>query len=567
MPLINGMKMACEPCIRGHRSTKCTHASERLMVPVRKPGRPLSQCPHPGGQACMCGSVTAAIPRKQTCGCGGESSTATKSATPVVSHTSISELPSPTKSTFKVQKFTRPPPGNRKQSYDPANFERMDMSSVNIISYKQQIPNMPLSISAPGGYPMVGQPQVYGYPPQYGNIQAQLNHVTMQPLPMPYNSSPIMGINGFSNGSIQEKETYTIESPISAPVIYNNGNTTTVMKAGSCCAPPPPPLTPVNGNHINKVQTNGRSSVSSNGGSCCASKQKTHHQTSSTGTTTSEPEELQVSSCCSSKPTQAMKRETTSTNGTPINTNPPSPTHIMAQGNMPFAQPFYPQYLPNDPTVFIYPPTYGSFQNPLQPSAWRESMRTNNYSSHSPLPMPDTTYNGSQISDAPDTVHTCCCGDSCECVGCAAHPYNDASQSYVRSAYQSMTTDHSGGDLYTNGQSHTNGVENGNGNGKIVEPVASPTAHTPSSTTSGNAEEQSLSASDFFFVNYPFSSDGCGGDTMSCLCGDDCECLGCTIHRQPIPGMPCGGEENTCPCGDNCECIGCTIHQSMRASA
>ncbi|KAK2074528.1 hypothetical protein P8C59_008728 [Phyllachora maydis] len=42
MPFINGQKMACGPCIRGHRSTKCTHASERVMVPVRKPGRPLS---------------------------------------------------------------------------------------------------------------------------------------------------------------------------------------------------------------------------------------------------------------------------------------------------------------------------------------------------------------------------------------------------------------------------------------------------------------------------------------------------------------------------------------------
>ncbi|RAL59213.1 hypothetical protein DID88_006668 [Monilinia fructigena] len=42
--------MSCEPCIRGHRSTKCTHANERLMVPVRKPGRPLSACPHPRDQ-------------------------------------------------------------------------------------------------------------------------------------------------------------------------------------------------------------------------------------------------------------------------------------------------------------------------------------------------------------------------------------------------------------------------------------------------------------------------------------------------------------------------------------
>ncbi|KAI1341297.1 hypothetical protein F5Y15DRAFT_30256 [Xylariaceae sp. FL0016] len=47
MPIFqNGKKMACEPCIRGHRSTNCTHADSRVMLEVRKPGRPLSHCPH-----------------------------------------------------------------------------------------------------------------------------------------------------------------------------------------------------------------------------------------------------------------------------------------------------------------------------------------------------------------------------------------------------------------------------------------------------------------------------------------------------------------------------------------
>jgi hypothetical protein len=116
-------------------------------------------------------------------------------------------------------------------------------------------------------------------------------------------------------------------------------------------------------------------------------------------------------------------------------------------------------------------------------------------------------------------------------------------------------------DPYSNG--NTPSVGNGNGvmpmQPQTVDAVSSPTAHTPSSSTSGTGEEQSLSASDFFFVNYPFASDGCGGDTQSCPCGDDCQCLGCTIHNQPT--IPCGGEEGDCPCGDDCECIGCEIHK------
>ena len=31
-----------EPCMRGHRSSKCTH-TDRILVQVRKPGRPLSE--------------------------------------------------------------------------------------------------------------------------------------------------------------------------------------------------------------------------------------------------------------------------------------------------------------------------------------------------------------------------------------------------------------------------------------------------------------------------------------------------------------------------------------------
>ena len=50
-----------EPCMRGHRSSKCTH-SDRILVQVRKPGRPLSSCPHPSGQ-CNCGGVRMAIPK------------------------------------------------------------------------------------------------------------------------------------------------------------------------------------------------------------------------------------------------------------------------------------------------------------------------------------------------------------------------------------------------------------------------------------------------------------------------------------------------------------------------
>lgn len=38
-------KWACEACVRGHRATRCDHF-DRWMVRVKKPGRPLRDCPH-----------------------------------------------------------------------------------------------------------------------------------------------------------------------------------------------------------------------------------------------------------------------------------------------------------------------------------------------------------------------------------------------------------------------------------------------------------------------------------------------------------------------------------------
>ncbi|KAF2230847.1 hypothetical protein EV356DRAFT_508157 [Viridothelium virens] len=49
------LKQDSGPCIRGHRSSKCEH-KDRVLVEVRKPGRPLSACPHPPG-SCNCDQI------------------------------------------------------------------------------------------------------------------------------------------------------------------------------------------------------------------------------------------------------------------------------------------------------------------------------------------------------------------------------------------------------------------------------------------------------------------------------------------------------------------------------
>ncbi|KAF1831158.1 hypothetical protein BDW02DRAFT_65361 [Decorospora gaudefroyi] len=80
---VNGerKKVACGPCIRGHRSSKCDHR-DRVLVEVRKPGRPLSSCPHPSG-SCSCERIVInyTIPKTSECACPSERAPPTATVT------------------------------------------------------------------------------------------------------------------------------------------------------------------------------------------------------------------------------------------------------------------------------------------------------------------------------------------------------------------------------------------------------------------------------------------------------------------------------------------------------
>ncbi|GKT44214.1 protein GRISEA [Colletotrichum spaethianum] len=582
MPLINGQKMACpalcillivrepriplgpeadpfhpsplsEPCIRGHRSTKCTHANERLMVPVRKPGRPLSTCPHPPARGCGCGSVTAAIPRKQKCGCGSSTGTPTteSSSSVVKAESPASDAPpmSPTKApaSFRVQK-TAAKSASRKQSFDPANLERMDAANINILPpYDMaQANHMPHANGTMPGMPALRPGMEYGAMPIMGGVNGGFHQPIMYPMFPQHMPGPMFPHGATMSMPRTNGASSTTSAPtpasIPAPVVTANG--------GSCCsgktngavkpAPPPPSLT-----------------SASTGGSCCSGPGKAEGTSTQPSSVSSSPKtqpKSKTGGCCSSKPPTIDTNVVTNGHHHMSNGHmSPSPSSAIAMS--PFQTPIglpqgmYHSYF--QPTIFTYPPQYGSFMSPLQPEQWKQTMEALQYGQ--PVPQP-AAYNmppnplfasdGTTPTIPESTSHTCGCGDGCQCVGCAAHPYNDATQDYVRSAYFSMQEDSYG---MTNGVNGTNGhseavIANSTGSRGVETPTngeaggSPPAPQTPSDTTSGLSEEQALSASDFFFVTYPFSGEGCAGETLSCPCGDDCQCLGCSIHNtSPIP--------------------------------
>ncbi|KAJ6442063.1 copper-sensing transcription factor [Purpureocillium lavendulum] len=518
MPLINGQKMACEPCIRGHRSTKCTHANERLMVPVRKPGRPLSSCPHPSSRPCSCAAVTAAIPRKQKCRCGTSEPAPAETKSDKDAANGELTPPSPSKATssaFRVQKQASRGGSSRKQSIDIAGLERMDAGQINILpaynglhrpstgsnGHTATMPELPM-------YPGLGLSPAEGSFRSDSGMFPVFHQYPMQP--------PLMGTAAADPSTNGHGVTSTTRPTTS------NGNG--ISANGGCC-----------GGGANGVKSEpapqqvaipvpaANEGVAAKARSCCSAPQAT-------------PKTSSPSSAMSSPPLSHQ----TQPNG--IMMQPYQPLMAMPNG-------MYPYF--SQPTIFNYPPQFGSFLQPLQPDQWRQIMATMNFGqpvapSGFAMPAAGTVQPPTVPNSATWTSHQCSCGDSCQCVGCAAHPYNEATQNYVRSAWNTMVEDgqkmqaqHGGHTNHVNGHHERSGSRASNG---VPTPVTTqadgtispPAPQTPSDAPSGASEEQTLSANDFFFVSYPFG-DSCAGDTTSCPCGDDCQCIGCVIHNNPGP--------------------------------
>ncbi|KAH7175884.1 hypothetical protein EDB81DRAFT_771325 [Dactylonectria macrodidyma] len=491
------------------------------MVPVRKPGRPLSSCPHPASRPCSCGQVTAAIPRKQKCHCGpstAESPTvkAEDSDSSKVTDSSKSTTPqSPSKAinaSFRVQKTATKngaQSSSRRQSVDPVALERMDPNMLNIMPPYAGVPQKPPY--GPMVYPM--------FPPH-----------------MPPHMMAPDGANGITNG---HSSTLTNgHAPVEKPE-------KPTLKIASCCG---------------------------GGGGGGTNGVATITPTTQSPTVVSSPlvqSDKKTKSCCSSgidsPKTDAKADGTSASDATPPTglIMPPFQAPMVMPNGM---YPYYPQ-----PTIFTYPPQYGSYLQPLQPEQWRQVMASMTFAAvpgamPSPYGMPGAVpyqpqgqpHSATSSShSAVGTSHQCTCGEGCQCVGCAAHPYNEATQNYVRSAWESMLDEpqSAGGHVHgdrghtrINGHGRNGSTANESSNAEAIPGVgpgegtkSPPAPQTPSDAASGMSDEQALSANDFFFVSYPFG-DSCVGEMASCPCGEDCQCLGCSIHDNQIP-RPITGDE------------------------
>lgn len=145
-----------------------------------------------------------------------------------------------------------------------------------------------------------------------------------------------------------------------------------------------------------------------------------------------------------------------------------------------------------------------------------------------------------------DSNHDCSCGDSCQCLGCASHPYNETTRQHVQEMGYMMTVkedeEKSGTSSPFSGLNSPPAMKTRNPS--IQNHSSTPTNIQPSftddntfgSTFENNinspayASSQFMQPSEYYTIEYPVGLNLCSDITGTCQCGNDCSCVGCITH-------------------------------------
>ncbi|POS84709.1 hypothetical protein EPUL_004147 [Erysiphe pulchra] len=503
------------------------------MVPVRKPGRPLSSCPHLKDHLCSCNSITAAIPRRQICQCSISSSSKNTNVATRATPSSSMETPiSPGKPSFRIDKNYQKSHLKRKSS-GVASLERMN--SCQIHNQKELTNGHQIPIVSSNGYYVSPFPNTIGH---YSQTSPSL-----VPQSLSTNGVSQVGESSqYCNGNLDNGHSYTMnQNPIIGPDFFPNGAnintgqspisdenfaeildgvTRSPRKKQSCCDDRKNVYRKEKDPTINRPTiikaTNGNSTICPIQANCCMLKCTNQPNTSSTSSFTEQKESEITNDCCLE---------------TPKNLNQNNVSNVEAQSSFPetvdFNHQFYTYPSPQQPIFSYHTATYGSFSNPLNVSTWRQT-HDNMFSNTQGQNQVTGNFSTTPVPEIRSFLRSCNCGDACQCVGCVSHPYNDATQDYVRSAWQTISLEGTSSEPYTNGGQASHEDQSA----VLQQNIENKSVSNPPTPSSSNGEEQSLPENNFLFVNYSFPSEGCEDGGFNYECDNNCQCIGCDIKRR-----------------------------------
>ena len=247
----------------------------------------------------------------------------------------------------------------------------------------------------------------------------------------------------------------------------------------------------------------------------------------------------------------------------------PTQPHVWDENAMPYMG--YPWQNPMPPTQTSLMQPFG-MQNTPASQLYVDNYSSNMASAPYSLPMNGlrisegsmAPFTASQNSYAPatsaggDACQDCQCGDDCQCLGCAAHPFNNRTRQHVQEMGVLMSFD--GEDLSTEAMAKpwkpqyslhstpapmslqnfmqqpppmSHGMHQ---NQNPYESYSDPNSAMPSGYSSPlpaghQLDQQLMHPSEYLTLEYPVGlPSACSDITGSCQCGNDCSCFGCVTH-------------------------------------
>ncbi|KAJ5789858.1 uncharacterized protein N7518_006869 [Penicillium psychrosexuale] len=500
MPLDEeGAKWSCEPCIRGHRSSKCQHF-DRLMMKVPKAGRPLAKCPHPKG-TCSCQksyAVMVRIPKGSSCLCRPlykvpmDTNESTQSPPP-------SMVPTSSPAPGKVQK------SGRRQS-------TMQAAPENIARALQ---NMPDKVKLEDGT---------------SNLTSDF--------------SSQVGLDGAHiSSTTQNRSTPT---PTETPRQDSQS-----PQVSSCCSQKQKPKAPTP-----TPAPTAAAAPAQNGGSCCGgSRPPTTNQA-----VYSEADQSQF------QPPIAWDDQSYMQFPMPQMApwqNSSIPTHDdYMHSAMHQVHPQHPS-LHNGYMGMVLPhsqpqmPQIGMSLGVTAPPSMAYSNEMNGLGITQASMSPYMLNNLEPSYNAPlggDSCHDCSCGEDCQCLGCAAHPFNTTTRKHVQEMGAMITSNGDEKNPEVINPYQTSPYQGGTPSTSFpyfiqstpsmdhgFQPIPFDSYSDPNSTlasgyssplsTNHHLNQQLMHPSEYYTLEYPVGlPSACSDMTGSCQCGSDCSCVGCLTH-------------------------------------
>ncbi|WEW56654.1 hypothetical protein PRK78_002102 [Emydomyces testavorans] len=512
MPLDEeGAKWSCEPCIRGHRSSKCQHF-DRLMMKVPKAGRPLAKCPHPKG-TCSCQKIYAfmvRIPKGSTCLCRP-----------------LYQVPmpgsEPGQSSGKVSPKSSPPLSGAQSSIGPLPAggppNRVQKRSKRQNSIQSSSETVAKGLAALSEASEETRKEAAKPTPRHADVHTPTSTSSCH--------MPIVPIEAYRHNPIPVRTDY-VHRPLSIPSTnsYSTSTTTFQQNDGGFPQGPAPSIPQCPAPCCSKAE---------NSDSDGTGAKNTARQLRNPALGYPSTQESYTFGSFGQEPLMLPKH------AGPRKETPSSlisrTSNMSAVSMTAFSNPFS---LPNV-----------SYSGPhVSPNDAGRSSLTQNVSSNSSNPFPQNYFG---LESQPG--HNCGCGDGCQCLGCASHPFNETTRHYIQEMGYMMTfgNDDEGDNQpkspygthdfsktfesnsyqpSTFGQNNSHEHFSGDLTNQPVTSLVNDAA-LPSPVLYGQNYERLMEPTAYYTLEYSVGMPDlalCTNIMGTCQCGISCKCIGCLTH-------------------------------------